>query len=167
MQYQPKKNKKGCILALCALVGGALGLLFAITSEQYFSTWFFMPAVFIFLMGFEILFRYEWTSFIYEIHENELTVWKKTGKKTECVCLISVDTILAIVPKSDRKKRKSLQKEYGKPDAWYNFTQTVHAKKTYLIFVFYEKGIRKIVLEPNEAFLSHLQMVTSQVQENE
>ncbi len=137
-------------MALFCLILGGFCLIFSINTDFFFSVWMFVPAVFLILLAFEVIYRYELTVFTYILGENALIIIKKSGKKEKCVCNLPLNTALAITRLPKRKMRKKLEKEHGKIAARYNFAQTASPKHAYSVLFWVDNRVAEVIFEPSE-----------------
>ncbi len=165
LKYTPKKNKKGSIVSLiCALIGGA-GLIYSVSSEIQYALYFQLISLFLFVIGFEFLYRYEMTTFVYILDEKDFVIIKEVGKKKTCVCNLAMSTALSIHPTPKKKKaKKALEETYGKIGIRYNHTQAMCAKHSYSILFSFNDKVAEIVFEPSDQMISELQ---KRIAENE
>ncbi len=144
-------------MALFCLIFGGFGVFFAVNTDFCFSIWCLMPALFLIMLGFEVVYRYELTVFTYILGENDLIILKKAGKKEECVCHLPLHTALVMEKLPKRKMRRKWKKEYGKIAIRYNFSQTACPKNAYSVLFSYENKIAEIMFEPNENMVMAMQ----------
>ena len=165
LKYTPKKNKKGSLVSLVLTLLGGAGLVFSVTAELESALYVQLISLFLFVLGFEFLYRYEMTTFVYILDEKDFVIIKEVGKKKTCVCNLSMRTALSIHPTSKRKKdKKSLEKTYGRTEIRYNHTQAMCSKQKYSILFSFNDKVAEIIFEPSEQMVSAIQ---KRIAENE
>lgn len=158
LKYTPKKNKKGSLVSLLfTLIGGA-GLVFSVTTAGRFSLYFQLISLFLFVIGFEFLYRYEMTTFVYMIDDNNFVIIKEVGKKKTCVCNLAMCTAIAILQTPKKKKdKKAMEKAHGRVSIRYNHAQTMHPRHPYSLLFDFNDRVAEIVFEPSEQMIAALQ----------
>lgn len=158
LKYTPKKNKKGSLVALALTLLGGVGLVFSVTAELGSTLYVQLISLFLFVLGFEFLYRYEMTTFVYILDEKDFVIIKEVGKKKTCVCNLSMRTALSIHPTPKKKKDKNaIEKTYGKVGICYNYTQAMCSKQKYSILFSFNDKVAEIIFEPSAPMIPALQ----------
>ena len=165
MQYTPKKNKKGSVISLLFMLLGGAGLAFSVTAAFRYSLLAQMISLFLFILSFEFFYRYEMTTYLYAVDENDFVVIKSVGKKKTYVCNLAMSTAVAITQTPKRRSaRRFLEEKHGKIGIRYNLTQTMRPQNPYSILFFFNDKVAEIVFESNEAMVNVLK---ARISENE
>ena len=160
MEHIPQKNKNGKRLSVCFLIFASVGLIAATLLDIQYRLFYQMIAVMAYVVSFEILNRYYFSTYSYCVEEKDFIIRKTTGKRTQMVCNLSLSTMIAIEknPKTKQEKRE-LEKKYGKITIHYNYCQSFFPKTSYVILFEFNGQIAQIAFEPNEEMVLYLNAI--------
>lgn len=165
MQYTPKKNKKGSVVSLLFMLLGGAGLAFSVTAAFRYSLLAQMISLFLFILSFEFFYRYEMTTYLYAVDENDFVVIKSVGKKKTYVCNLAMSTAVAITQTPKKSSaRRALEEQHGRVGIRYNLTQVMRPKNPYSILFSFNGKVAEIVFEPDDAMVNALRV---RISENE
>ena len=157
MEYIPPKGKKGKRFSVVLLVLACIGLVGAAVLDVRYRLFYQLIAVLIYAFSFELLNRYHLTTFRYMITEEDFIITKRTGKRVQTVCCLSLSTLVSIekTPKTKQEKEAYLRR-YGKPVIHYNYCQSLWPKRSYCILFDFNGRLTQIVFEGSEAMAQYL-----------
>ncbi len=164
MKFTPKKNKKGSRTALALAIFGSAFLILSCNVSLSYGIYLQLASGFLFLLSFEVFYRYELTVFTYYLDEKHLVITKTVGKKSTCVCDVELCDAVACLKKPTRKEKRRLEQEYGKLVSRYNRAQTRSPKAAYSVFFLQNGKLSELILEPSEEMVGKLAM---KIAENE
>ena len=142
------------MVSLCLMLFGGAGLIASVTLTMRYAMLFQMAALFLFIFSFEFFYRYEMTTFIYEMDGKDFVIVREVGKNKKIVCNLSMSTALLLLPTpKDREARLMVEKDCGKATIRYNHAQTMRPKKPYSVFFDFNGRVAEIIFEPNEAMI--------------
>ena len=157
MEHIPPKGKKGKRLSVVLTVIACVGLIGASVLDVSYRLFYQLVAVGIYIFSFEVLNRYHLTTYRYLITEEDFIITKRTGKRVQMVCCLSLSTLLGIEKKPKTKaEKKELIRRYGKPPIRYNYCQSLLPKTAYCIFFDFNGRGAQIVFEGSEQMARYL-----------
>ncbi len=165
MEYTPKKNKKGAIVALCLMLAGGVGLVASVTAQIRYAVLLQLVALFLFIFSFEFFYRYEMTEMIYIFDGNDFVIIRKVGKKKQTVCNLAMSTAIALLPTpKKRKDRRAMIRQYGPIGIRYNHAQVMRPRAPYSVLFEFNGKTAEIVFEPDERMAA---AILEQIREND
>ncbi len=157
MEHIPQKNKNGKRLSLVFLIAACVGLVGASVLDVQYRVFYQLIALSVAAISFEIVNRYYFSTYIYTVNEKDFIITKRTGKKSQTVCNLSLSTMLAIEKKPQNKKaRAEFTKRFGKINIHYNYCQSLFPAQSYVILFEFNGKTAAIAFEPNEAMVCRL-----------
>lgn len=153
MTYRPKKssNKAAFLAVSCA----ALALLaFYLSAFLPSAVFYQIFAIVLAIVAVELYIKYIGADYVYEAGENDLNIYKITGKKSLCVCSLNYEESLThILPMTaDAEKDASLPKNKLAVNHCKNIAPAV-----YSVYYFNFNGkTARLKFEPDEAFTAYI-----------
>ena len=158
MEYIPPKGKKGKRLSVVLVVIACVGLIGSAVLDVPYRLFYQLIAVGIYIFSFELLNRYHLTTYRYLVTEEDFIITKRTGKRVQTVCCLSLSTMLGVEKTPKTKEEKAAFAEcYGKPPIRYNYCQSLAPETSYCILFDFNGRCAQIVFEGNEEMAQHLQ----------
>lgn len=157
MEYIPPKGKKGKRLSVVLVIVACVGLIGSVVLDVPYRLFYQLIAVGIYIFSFELLNRYYLTTYRYLVTEEDFIITKRTGKRVQTVCCLSLSTMIGVekTPKTKEEKTAFLQR-YGKPPIRYNYCQALAPKTSYCILFDFNGRCAQIVFEGSERMVKHL-----------
>lgn len=157
MQHTPKKNQKGKKRSAFLMATACIGLVASALLKIEYRLFYQLIALLACVLSFEMLNRYYLTTYTYTVDEESFIITKRTGKRTQTVCNLSLQTLLGI-EKQTKTKEARLQRDrtYGTPRLRYNYCQSMSPAESYLIFFEFNGKTAEIAFEPDQAMVSAL-----------
>jgi hypothetical protein len=157
MEYIPPKGKKGKRLSVVLFVIACIALIGASVLTVRYRVFYQLTAVFIYAFSFELLNRYHLTTYRYMVTADDFIITKRTGKRVQTVCCLSLSTLIGIDKKPKTKAEKeAFFRRYGKPAIHYNYCQSLSPEVSYCILFDFNGRLTQIVFEGNEAMAQYL-----------
>ncbi len=149
----PQKDKRAQLLSLICIVA-AVALYYTSSLVSAFIIVYQITALVLMIFGVEILLKYVMSNYEYEATENDLRIYKMTGRKTQCVCSLAYSESLSAVLTA---------REYEQSKASYPATKLAvnHCKnifpREYAVYLFNFNGKPSLLkFEPDAAFVSYV-----------
>ena len=150
MEYVPPKGKKGKRLSVILFVLACIALIGASVLTVRYRLFYHLTAVFIYAFSFELLNRYMVTA-------DDFIITKRTGKRVQTLCCLSLSTLIGIDKKPKTKAEKeAFFRRYGKPTIHYNYCQSLSPEVSYCILFDFNGRLTQIVFEGSEAMAQYL-----------
>ena len=157
MEYIPPKGKKGKRLSVVLTVVACVGLIGASVLDVSYRLFYQLIAVGVYIFSFEVLNRYHLTTYRYLITEEDFIITKRTGKRVQTVCCLSLSTMIGIEEKPRTKAEKAdFIRRYGKTPIRYNYCQSLMPKKACCILFDFNGRGAQIVFEGSEQMAQYL-----------
>ena len=153
MTYRPAaENRKAAIMA-------ALFVFFAVTLfvlPMYVSAYRYayqIGGIICAVIGLELYLKYVMGEYIYEAAENDLRVYRITGRKQECVCSLAYsESLTGILPKSEVDRAPQ---SYPKTKLAVNLCKNLFPSHAAVYYFNFNGKITVLKFEPDAAFTAY------------
>ena len=151
MKFTPEKNKTAKFYSLISMLVGCVlvGTLFL---DVPYKVIYEVIALIFYVLSFELMYRYSFTTFTYIVEDGNFIVSKRMGQRVQTVCNVSMRTAEALVktPKT-KEEKEAFAKAYGRVKIRYNYCQILLPKDCRSYLFRFNGELAEIVFQPNEA----------------
>ncbi len=150
MNHTPEKSKTGKTISFLCMLISCIALIFVTTLDVRYRLFYQMVALSLYVFSLQILYRYYLTTFSYAVDAENFIITKRTGKKVQTVCNLSLSTLIDITqtPKT-RDARKAFAARYGRRKYRYNYCQSMSPERKYSVLFEFNGDTAEIVFEPS------------------
>lgn len=153
MNHTPPKNKTAKYLSFVCMILGCL-LIATIFLDVPYKVIFEVIALIFYVLSFELMFRYGYTTFTYTLEDGNFIVSKRTGQKRQTVCNVSMRTAVDLVKTPKTKEEKdAFSSRFGRVKIRYNYCQIMMPKESYSYLFRFNGELAEIIFEPNDEMI--------------
>ena len=159
INHTPQKNKTAKYFSFACMLLGCLLVATVFLDVPYKVIFEFIALIF-YVLSFELMFRYSYTTYTYTLEDGNFIVSRRTGQKRQTVCNVSMRTAIDIVKTPKTKEEKaSFEARFGRAKIRYNYSQIMMPKETYSYLFRFNGEIAEIVFEPSEEMVTAIRAV--------
>lgn len=159
MNHTPQKNKTAKYFSFACMLLGCLLVATVFLDVPYKVIFEFIALIF-YVLSFELMFRFGYTTYTYTLEDGNFIVSRRTGQKRQTVCNVSMRTAIDIVKTPKTKEEKaSFEARFGRAKIRYNYSQIMMPKKTYSYLFRFNGEIAEIIFEPSEEMVTAIRAV--------
>ncbi len=149
MKFTPPKNKTAKCFSFACMIIGCL-LIATLFLDVPYQVIFEVIALIFYVLSFELMFRYSFTTYTYIIEDGNFIVRKQTGQKAMYACNISMRTAKALVktPKT-KEEKEAFAKKYGRVKIRYNYCQVLFPQDSRSYLFQFNGELAEIVFQPD------------------
>jgi hypothetical protein len=164
MTFRPKlKNKIAHNIVLFSLL--ACALLFVAAKQLNQIQWLFQMVILVLaVLAIQVLLKYILSDYIYELRDTNFLIYKIQGKKSVCLCSLSLTQSMCPVMTRDefRKRSETLPKHHVS----LNYCKNIAPKDEFLYMFDFNGKITLLLFEPDEIFVKHMNNIAEQFIQN-
>ena len=154
MNHTPQKNKAAKYLSFACMILGCLLVATVFMDVPYKVIFEFIALVF-YVLSFELMFRFSYTTYTYTLENGNFIVSRRTGQKRQTVCNVSMRTAIDIVKTPKTKEEKAaFAARFGMAKIRYNYSQVIMPKETYSYLFRFNGELAEVVFQPNEEMVA-------------
>ncbi len=159
MNHTPQKNKTAKYFSFACMLLGCLLVATVFLDVPYKVIFEFIALIF-YVLSFELMFRFGYTTYTYTLEDGNFIVSRRTGQKRQTVCNVSMRTAIDIVKTPKTKEEKAaFAARFGRAKIRYNYSQVMMPKETYSYLFRFNGEIAEIVFEPSEEMVTAIRAV--------
>lgn len=168
MKFTPPKNKTAKYFSFASMILGCL-LIATLFLHVPYQVIFEVVALIFYVLSFELMYRYSFTTFTYIIEDGNFIVVKRTGQKMMTACNVSMRTAQALVktPKT-KEEKENFAKKFGRVKIRYNYCQVLFPKESRSYLFRFNGELAEIVFQPDAKMESEiLRVIAEKIDEND
>ncbi|MBR4979374.1 MAG: hypothetical protein IKX77_02365 [Clostridia bacterium] len=154
MTYKPTSKDKTAVFLSLILAFACIFLLYFSSVFAVYPMIFQIIALFFAVFALQIYLKYIYSNYVYEACENDLKIYRISGKKSICVCSLSYEESTSKVFSSEYYETH--KSELPKVRISTNFCKNIFPKDYYLYYFNFNSKQASLKFEPDEIFVKFL-----------